>query len=100
MAPVPLLTWLANFCVQRHAGTLAVIASVAGDRGRKPNYLYGASKAGLSAFLAGRRNRVDRQRVTIRTIKRRLTRPDITCAMPRSKKVADVESVADSIVSA
>jgi decaprenylphospho-beta-D-erythro-pentofuranosid-2-ulose 2-reductase len=55
MAPISLLTWLANFCVQRHAGTLAVLSSVAGDRGRKSNYVYGASKAGLSAFLAGLR---------------------------------------------
>src|SRR5665213_342896 len=69
MAPVSLLTWLANFCVQRHAGTLAVISSVAGDRGRKSNYLYGSSKAGLSAFLAGLRNRVDREGVTVLTIK-------------------------------
>ena len=65
MAPVSLLTWLANFCVQRHAGTLAVISSVAGDRGRKSNYLYGSSKAGLSAFLAGLRNRVDREGVHV-----------------------------------
>src|ERR1700688_3502057 len=49
MAPVSLLTWLANFCVQRHAGTLAVISSVAGDRGRKSNYLYRFSEGGLSA---------------------------------------------------
>ena len=34
---VSLLTWLANYCVQRHAGTLAVLSSVAGDRGRKYN---------------------------------------------------------------
>src|SRR6202451_3864818 len=34
IAPISLLTWLANYCVQRHAGTLAVISSVAGDRGR------------------------------------------------------------------
>jgi decaprenylphospho-beta-D-erythro-pentofuranosid-2-ulose 2-reductase len=60
VSAVSLLTWLANFCVQRHSGTLAVLSSVAGDRGRKSNYLYGASKAGLSAFLGGLRNRVDR----------------------------------------
>ena len=69
VAPVSLLTWLANFCVQRHAGVLAVISSVAGDRGRKSNYLYGSSKAGLTAFLAGLRNRIDREGVTVLTIK-------------------------------
>jgi decaprenylphospho-beta-D-erythro-pentofuranosid-2-ulose 2-reductase len=100
MAPVSLLTWLANFCVQRHAGTLAVISSVAGDRGRKSNYLYGSSKAGLSAFLAGLRNRIDREGVHVLTIKPGPTRTAMTAAMPNSEKFADVDSVAESIVSA
>jgi decaprenylphospho-beta-D-erythro-pentofuranosid-2-ulose 2-reductase len=100
MAPVSLLTWLANFCVQRHAGTLAVISSVAGDRGRKSNYLYGSSKAGLSAFLGGLRNRVDREGVTVLTIKPGPTRTAMTAGMPKSEKFADVDSVAESIVSA
>ena len=100
MAPVSILTWLANFCVQRHAGTLAVISSVAGDRGRKSNYVYGASKAGLSAFLAGLRNRVDREGVTVLTIKPGPVRTAMTAAMPKSDKFADVDSVAESIVSA
>jgi len=98
MAPVSLLTWLANFCVQRHAGTLAVLSSVAGDRGRKSNYIYGASKAGLSAYLAGLRNRVDREGVTIVTIKPGPVGTAMTAHMDVKK--ADVDSVAESIVSA
>ncbi|MBB5328889.1 SDR family oxidoreductase [Tunturiibacter gelidoferens] len=100
VAPVSLLTWLANFCVQRRAGTLAVISSVAGDRGRKSNYLYGSSKAGLSAFLGGLRNRVDREGVTVLTIKPGPVKTAMTANMPKSEKFADVESVAESIVSA
>ena len=100
MAPVSLLTWLANFCVQRHAGTLAVISSVAGDRGRKSNYVYGSSKAGLSAFLAGLRNRVDREGVTVLTIKPGPVKTAMTAGMPSSEKFADVDTVAESIVSA
>ena len=100
MAPVSLLTWLANFCVQRHSGTLAVISSVAGDRGRKSNYLYGSSKAGLSAVLGGLRNRVDREGVTVLTIKPGPTKTAMTANMPKSEKFADPESVAESIVSA
>jgi decaprenylphospho-beta-D-erythro-pentofuranosid-2-ulose 2-reductase len=100
MAPVSLLTWLANFCVQRHTGTLAVISSVAGDRGRKSNYLYGSSKAGLSAFLGGLRNRVDREGVTVLTIKPGPVKTAMTAGMPKSEKFADVDSVAESIVSA
>jgi decaprenylphospho-beta-D-erythro-pentofuranosid-2-ulose 2-reductase len=100
MAPVSLLTWLANFCVQRHAGTLAVISSVAGDRGRKSNYVYGSSKAGLSAFLGGLRNRIDREGVTVLTIKPGPTKTAMTAGMPKSEKFAEVDAVAESIVSA
>jgi decaprenylphospho-beta-D-erythro-pentofuranosid-2-ulose 2-reductase len=100
LAPVSLLTWLANFCVQRRSGILAVISSVAGDRGRKSNYVYGSSKAGLSTFLGGLRNRVDREGVTVLTIKPGPTRTAMTAGMPKSDKFADVDSVAESIVKA
>jgi short-subunit dehydrogenase len=53
---------------QRH-GYLAVISSVAGDRGRPSNYPYGASKAGLSAYLQGLRARLFRAGVHVLTIK-------------------------------
>ena len=99
-APVSLLTWLANFCVQRHAGTLAVLSSVAGDRGRKSNYVYGASKAGLSAFLAGLRNRVDREGVRVLTIKPGPVKTAMTSTMKGSEKFADVDKVAATIVKA
>jgi NADP-dependent 3-hydroxy acid dehydrogenase YdfG len=85
VAPVSLLTWLANFCVQRHAGVLAVISSVAGDRGRKSNYLYGSSKAGLTAFLGGLRNRIDREGVTVLTIKPGPVKTAMTAAMKGSR---------------
>jgi len=100
MAPVSLLTWLSNYCVQRHSGVLAVISSVAGDRGRKSNYLYGSSKAGLSAFLGGLRNRVDREGVTVLAIKPGPTKTAMTAGMPKSETFADADSVAESIVKA
>ncbi len=100
LAPVSLLTWLANFCAQRHSGTLAVLSSVAGDRGRKSNYVYGASKAGLSAFLAGLRNRVDREGVTVLTIKPGPVKTAMTATMKGSEKFADVDKVAQTIVKA
>jgi decaprenylphospho-beta-D-erythro-pentofuranosid-2-ulose 2-reductase len=100
IAPISLLTWLANYCVQRHAGTLAVISSVAGDRGRKSNYLYGSSKAGLSAFLGGLRNRVDREGVTVITIKPGPTKTAMTAGMKGSEKFADVNKVAQTIIKA
>ena len=98
VAPVSLLTWLANFCVQRRSGVLAVISSVAGERGRKSNYLYGSSKAGLTAFLAGLRNRIDRQGVTVLTIKPGPVNTAMTAHMDIKK--ADVNKVAAAIVKA
>lgn len=100
IAPVSLLTWLANFFVQRHAGVLAVISSVAGDRGRKSNYLYGSSKAGLSAFLGGLRNRVDREGVTVLAIKPGPVKTAMTSSMKGSNKFADPNKVAQTIVKA
>jgi len=69
LSTVSLITWLANDFEQRKGGTIAVISSVAGDRGRKMNYVYGTSKAALSTFLQGVRNRVDRHGVKVITIK-------------------------------
>jgi short-subunit dehydrogenase len=98
LAPVSLLTWLANYCVQRHAGVIAVLSSVAGERGRKSNYLYGASKAGLSTYLGGLRNRIDREGVTVMTIKPGPVNTSMTAHMKIKK--ADVNKVAASIVKA
>jgi short-subunit dehydrogenase len=100
MAPVSLLTWLSNFFVQRRTGTIAVLSSVAGDRGRKSNYVYGSSKAGLSAFLAGLRNRVDREGVIVLTIKPGPTKTAMTANMKGAEKFADVDKVAASIAKA
>jgi short-subunit dehydrogenase len=97
-APVSLLTWLANYTAQRHHGTLAVLSSVAGERGRKSNYVYGSSKAGLSAFVDGLRNRIDREGVHVMTIKPGPVRTAMTEQMPGSAKFADVEAVAATLV--
>ncbi len=97
-APVSLLTWLANYMAQRHAGTLAVLSSVAGERGRKSNYVYGSSKAGLTAFVDGLRNRIDREGVRVMTIKPGPVRTAMTENMKGSAKFADVEAVAATLV--
>jgi decaprenylphospho-beta-D-erythro-pentofuranosid-2-ulose 2-reductase len=66
---VVLLTHLANrFEAQRH-GCIAVITSVAGDRGRQSNYVYGAAKGGLDRFLEGLRNRLFHAGVAVVTLK-------------------------------
>ena len=99
-APVSLLTWLANFCAKQGRGTLAVLSSVAGERGRKSNYVYGASKAGLTAFVDGLRNRLDRLGVAVLTIKPGPVKTAMTAGMKGSEKFADPGKVAKSIADA
>jgi decaprenylphospho-beta-D-erythro-pentofuranosid-2-ulose 2-reductase len=99
-APVSLLTWLANYTAQRHAGTLAVLTSVAGERGRKSNYVYGSSKAALSVFVDGLRNRIDREGVKVMTIKPGPVKTAMTEGMPGNAKFADVDAVAATMVKA
>jgi len=64
-----ILGLFANCFVERGHGTLIGISSVAGDRGRASNYIYGSSKAGLSNFLSGLRNRLNRYGIHVITVK-------------------------------
>jgi len=66
---VSLLTLLANLFEQQKHGTIAVISSPAGDRGRQSNYIYGSAKGALSVFLQGLRNRLFKSTVHVLTIK-------------------------------
>ena len=59
-ATIALLTELANYFEGQRSGCIAVITSVAGDRGRQSNYVYGAAKGGVERFLQGLRNRLYR----------------------------------------
>jgi short-subunit dehydrogenase len=68
-AAVALLTDLANRFESQRQGCIAVISSVAGDRGRQSNYVYGAAKGGLDRFLEGLRNRLHRAGVSVVTLK-------------------------------
>ncbi|MCV9385024.1 SDR family oxidoreductase [Reichenbachiella ulvae] len=60
---------LANQLEEKGSGVLAVFSSVAGDRGRKSNYLYGSAKAGLTAYLSGLRNRFGKTGIHVMTVK-------------------------------
>jgi short-subunit dehydrogenase len=60
---------LANRFEKRRLGTIAVIGSVAGDRGRQSNYVYGAAKGGVERFLQGLRNRLSPKGVAVVTLK-------------------------------
>lgn len=68
-APALLLGAFANRMETRGSGCIIGISSVAGDRGRATNYIYGAAKAGFTAFLSGLRNRLAARNVRVITVK-------------------------------
>jgi short-subunit dehydrogenase len=68
IGPSLVLGALAEAMVERGSGTLVGISSVAGERGRASNYVYGSAKAGFTAFLSGLRNRLARSGVHVVTV--------------------------------
>lgn len=69
LSVISLLTGLGNYFEKQGHGTLAVFSSVAGDRGRQSNYVYGTAKAAVNVFLQGLRNRLHRSGVRVITLK-------------------------------
>lgn len=67
--PALILGLLAERMTARGRGTIVGVSSVAGDRGRATNYVYGSAKAGFTAFLSGLRNRLAKRDVHVITVK-------------------------------
>ncbi|MGK5088302.1 SDR family oxidoreductase [Bdellovibrionota bacterium FG-2] len=100
LSPVSLLNLIANrFEAQKH-GAIAMISSVAGDRGRQSNYVYGASKGGLNVFLEGLRNRLSFSGVRVLTIKPGFVDTPMTKDFKKGLLWASPEQVARGIVRA
>jgi decaprenylphospho-beta-D-erythro-pentofuranosid-2-ulose 2-reductase len=94
-----ILNVVANDMEERRSGWIAAISSVAGDRGRQSNYTYGASKAGLSAYLGGLRNRLHASGVHVLEVKPGFVDTPMTQGLldPNSPLVASPETVARAI---
>ncbi len=91
---VSLLERFAAYFEARGTGFIAAISSVAGDRGRQSNYIYGASKAGLSAYLEGLRNRLYHCGIPVTTIKPGFVDTKMTFGLPGLFLVASPEKAA------
>jgi len=79
--PALLLGLIAERFIERGSGTIVGVSSVAGDRGRGSNYLYGAAKAGFTAFLSGLRNRLAPAGLRVITVKPGFVRTQMTAGM-------------------
>lgn len=81
-AAVSLLEQFAARADQRGSGFIGIVSSVAGDRGRQSNYIYGASKAALTAYASGLRNRLFKAGVAVTTIKPGFVDTKMTFGLP------------------
>lgn len=94
---ISLLTIAANYFEQRKSGVIAVISSVAGDRGRKRNYIYGAAKSAVSTFMQGLRARLASSGVTVVTIKPGFVDTPMTAGMKRGLLFASASGVGQGV---
>lgn len=63
------LTSIAKDLIKKGSGTIIALSSVAGERGRKSNFMYGSAKAGLTAYLSGLRNYLFSHKIHVMTVK-------------------------------
>ena len=99
--PVSILSVLANCFEARGCGCLVGISSVAGERGRASNYVYGSAKAGFTAFLSGLRNRLAKKGVHVVTVLPGFVTTKMTEGMDLPKKLtAQPKEVANAIFNA
>lgn len=97
-----LLSRIANQFERRKQGSIVVVSSVAGDRGRKSNYVYGTAKGALSLFCAGLRNRLFGSGVNVLTVKPGFIDTPMTDGIEKKPAIlwATPEKVAEDIIRA
>lgn len=100
LSTISLLTLLANRLQTQQSGCIAVISSVAGDRGRQSNYVYGAAKGMVSIFLQGLRNRLMPHHVHVLDIKPGFVDTPMTAEFKKGALWAQPEQIAKSIINA
>ncbi len=88
---------VANLFEAQKDGFITVLSSVAGDRGRQSNYIYGAAKAAINAYLAGLRGRLDKLGVHVLTVKLGYTDTRMIYGTTNSALTTSPEAVAEAI---
>lgn len=100
LSSTSILNLAAGHFEDRKRGWVAAVTSVAGDRGRASNYLYGSTKAALSTVLAGLRVRLAKVGVTVTDIKPGFVDTSLTWARPGMFLVATPATVANDAYNA
>jgi len=100
ISTISLLTHIANKLEVQKSGNIAVITSVAGDRGRQSNYVYGTAKGMVSVFLQGLRNRLYKSGVNVLDIKPGFVDTPMTVEFKKGLLWAKPETIAKRLVTA
>ena len=95
-----LVTHLANDFDRQGFGHLVALGSVAGDRGRRSNYIYGAAKAAVETLLEGVRHRLARKGIAVLLVKPGFVDTPMTAHLPKSPLFASPAYIAAKIVGA
>ncbi len=97
---VSLLMPIAEYLEGQGSGTIAVISSVAGDRGRQSNFVYGSSKAALDCYAAGLRNKLFPAGVHVITVKPGFVSTPMTAGLKQGPLFAQSDTVGRAIYQA
>lgn len=95
---IPVLTFFAQKMERQRAGTMIVLSSVAGERGRQSNFIYGSAKAGLSAYLSGLRNYLFSRKVHVMTVKPGFMQTKMTEGLPLNQKLTATPKQAADVI--
>lgn len=98
---VPIINYFAHKYENRRSGTIIGLSSVAGDRGRQSNFIYGSAKAAFTAYLSGLRNYLFSKKVHVLTVKPGFMATKMTEGLPLNPKLtATPKQAADCIYKA
>ena len=100
LSHVSLLTSAAKRFEKQQYGCITVITSIAGDRGRQSNYVYGAAKGALSIFTGGLRNRLHNKGIHVLTVKPGFINTPMTAHLPQNFLYTEPRKAAQGIIKA
>ncbi len=95
---IPVLNFFAEKMERRRSGTMIVLSSVAGERGRQSNFIYGSAKAGLTAYLSGLRNYLFDKKVHVMTVKPGFMDTKMTEGLPLNPSLTATPKQAANII--
>lgn len=95
---IPVLNFFAEKMERQRGGSMIVLSSVAGDRGRQSNFIYGSAKAGLTAYLSGLRNYMNDRKVHVMTVKPGFMETKMTEELPLNPRLTATPEKAAEVI--